>query len=353
MRRYIGAWRAALRPAGAQAAPDPFHLLSFDRLASLSDILDASYTAILDQLRPALDADLGDADEDVLAAFAVAFDRLSLALLMCMTGHSEEAILRSIERLAPVLEDNGQAGPARSYAFRHPGFADHLRLRLPQAGRDWDVRAAERLASIGDADPLVYDYNARYRWRHLLRGLDLVAALDRSASARAQLFATPIQSIILAQLQERDPISGARLLRDLAAHALAPEQEHVAGGWAAAISALRAAERILRHARALAPLKQRGWRVEADERAPAELIELERTLIALGDAYNTIARRMDIGAQQLARPVGVIGWTVVIWNAIARLPVTIYLLLILLVNGVVDQDLLGLLQNLGAIKIGR
>src|SRR5205085_9641869 len=56
------------------------------------------------------------------------------------------------------------------------GFAECVRANLPEGGRAADVRAATMLERATDDDSLLRDYSARYRWSHLLRGLDLAAA---------------------------------------------------------------------------------------------------------------------------------------------------------------------------------
>ena len=200
------------------------------------------------------------------------------------------------------------------YALYHRGFADYVRRQLPQGGRGWDVRAAQALDRAGDDDSLLRDYSANFRWSHLLRGLDLTAATDKSDQRLAigdsdgATLQSPISnlqslsSIAQVQAQVRDPVAQAQLLRGLAARALDPAQSRVNGSWAAALSSLRAAEHTLHHSRALVYNRRRGWRISAGEPISNELIELERTLVALGDAYRTIASRMDDGSQRPTRP---------------------------------------------------
>src|SRR6185503_814609 len=70
------------------------------------------------------------------------------------------------------------------YALYHRGFADYVRSTLPQGGRAADVRAATLLERSTDDDPLLRDYSARYRWSHLLRGLDLAAAAREASESK-------------------------------------------------------------------------------------------------------------------------------------------------------------------------
>jgi hypothetical protein len=184
VRRYVDAWRTVLPPNQAQPEVEKT-LLRFDngRLIAIDQALDASYAATLADLRHEIDARQDDADADVLAALAIAFAPLDLALLACFTGRDPDAIQESLDwRLKPVLEQrDASAGSASgqdtpTYALYHRGFADYVRGQLPQGGRAADVRAATMLDRATDDNPRVRDYSARYRWSHLLRGLDLAAA---------------------------------------------------------------------------------------------------------------------------------------------------------------------------------
>jgi hypothetical protein len=214
-----------------------------------------------------------------------------------------------------------------------------------------------------DDDPQLRDYIARYRWSHLLRGLDLAAAardasgamdasVDLSQPQASNLQSSlpslsPLNSIAEIKEQVRDPVAQAHLLRGLAARALDPAQSDASGSWTAALNCLRAAEQALRRSRALAHTRARGWRADVAGPVSNEIIELERTLIALGDAYITIARRMDGSDQRPSRPTGLFGWLHALWDGLARFPLTLYLLMVLLLQGVSEIHIPGALQNLG------
>jgi len=369
VRRYVDAWRKILPPNEPQPAVEKA-LLCFDngRLVAIDQALDATYAATLADLKHDIDAQDDDADSDVLAALAIAFAPLNLALLTCMTGRNPDDIQQSLDlRLTAVLEPNDAAGSPDAvqtqptYALYHRGFADYVRATLPQGGRAADVRAATLLERTTDDDPQLRDYSARYRWAHLLRGLDLAAAArDASESkdvatdnpATSALQApisnlTPLNSIAQIKEQVRDPITQAQLLRGLATRALDPTQSDATGSWTAALNCLRAAEHALRHSRALAHTRARGWRAAIGGPISNEIIELERTLIALGDAYATIARRMDGSDQRPDRPTGVFGWLHALVDALTRFPLTLYLLMVLLLQGVSEIHIPGALQNLG------
>ena len=356
VRRYADALHAALLPGDQQPQTDPAALLRFDS-GTLSSMLDSNYATTMAQLRPALNSNTSDADEDVLAALAIAYAPLNLALLTCLTRQPTETILQSLnQNLKSVTVQQGE-GDACTFAFYHRGFGEYIRNQLDRQGRGWDVRVAQALEQSPDDDPLLRDYNARYRWWHLLRGLDLVAAQgslsdeqqagdDRAGAAKSPS-AAQLDTITQIQSQVRDPVMQAQLLRGLAARALDPTKSNANGSWNAAISALKTAELSLRHSRALAYTRRRGWRTDTGGPVSDELIELERTLVALGDTYSTIARRMDAGGQLPARPTGIILWFHLIWDAAVRLPLTLYLLFILLIQGVGEIHIPGALQNLG------
>lgn len=349
VRRYADALRGALEPAAAQPGADPAALLRFDA-GTLAATLDSSYAAILQQLRRELAADPGTADEDVLAALAIACAPLNLALLACLTQHPPAAIEQALaQRLKPVVAQAGE-GDARAFALYHRGFAEHVRQQLAQQGRAWDVQAAQRLEHAASDDAALREYSARHRWAHLLRGLDLAAAARASAEepdAAAPAGAAPFDSIAQIQAQVHDPVMQAQLLRGLAARALDPAQSDATGSWAAAISCLKTAEAGLRRSRALLHSPRRGWHADAPSLAAPELIELERTLAAQGDAYSTIARRMNAGGKRPTRPAGIILWLYLAWDILARLPLTLYLLFVLLRHGVRELHIPGALQNLG------
>ncbi len=347
VRHYVDAWRAALAPAEGQPAVDPAALLRFEAGGSLDDALDATYAAIYERLDTALRANTGDADEDVLAALAIAFAPLHLPLLAHLSGRSLDDVSDALGRLAPVLAQHDGG----TYSLYHSGFADYIRRHLPQMGRARDVRAAQTLEHADMGDPLLREYRARFRWSHLLRGLDLAAAArDEGQPADATSQPSPpttYRTIAEVQAQVHDAVTQAQLLRELATRALDPNQADATGSWNAALSCLHAAERTLRRSRALLYTRQRAWTPDTAGSAPPELIELEHTLIALGDAYATIARRMDAGGQRPGQPAGPLGWPHAIWDATARLPLTLYLLLILWIQGVRELHIPGALQNLG------
>ncbi len=379
VRRYVDAWRKVLPPNDPQPEVEKA-LLRFDngRLMAIDQALDATYAATLVDLNRDIDAQQNDADTDVLAALAIAFAPLDLTLLACITGRRPDDIQQSLDRrLKPVLEPSGddlssdaapntgvvahQAKP--TYALYHRGFADYVRGNLPQSGRAADVRAATMLEGATDDDPLLRDYSARYRWSHLLRGLDLAAAArdaseskdsqgapDKSAASNLQApisDRSPLNSIAQIREQVRDPITQAQLLRGLATRALDPTQSDATGSWTAALNCLREAEHALRHSRALAHTRVRGWRANIGGPVSNEIIELERTLIALGDAYVTIARRMDGSDQRPNRPTGLFGRLHALTDALTRFPLTLYLLMVLLLQGVSEIHIPGALQNLG------
>lgn len=352
VRRYVDAWWALLRSGSAQPTVDPATLLRFDAGGSLADTLDTTYAAIAAQIRSVVDANAGDADEDVLAVLAVAFAPLTLPLLVRMMGRGTDVILDSLGRLAPVIE-RGMVGDEQTYALYHRGFADFVRRQLPLTGRTWDVRIAQVLELPDDGNARIRDYSANYRWSHLLRGLDLAEAA-RSAMPDQQSdvpdVAVPrdwFDGITQVQSQVRDAVTQSQLLRGLAARALDPAQSDAIGSWSAAINCLRVAERTLRRSRALVYLSDRRGRIRGFKTIPPELIELERTLIALGDVYATIARRMDAGGHRPSRPVGFTGRMHAFWDGIARFPLTLYLLLVLIFQGVRDLHIPGALENLG------
>src|SRR4029079_4601968 len=179
---------------------------------------------------------------------------------------------------------------------------------------------------------------------------DANAALDRPAASTLQSplsELSPLNSIAQISEQVRDPITQAQLLRGLATRALDPAQSDATGSWTAALNCLRAAEYALRHSRALAHTRARGWHADAGGPISNEIIELERTLIALGDAYITIARRMDGSEQRPNRPAGLFGRLHALFDALTRFPLTLYLMMVLLLQGVREIHIPGALQNLG------
>lgn len=353
VRRYAHALRAALEPDAQQPATDPSALLRFDS-GTLAGVLDGTYAATLEQVRRDMAAAPNDADADVLAALAIAFAPLNLALLACLTARAPAQIQAALnQHLKAVVTAQGD-GDACTYALYHRDFGAFVRRQLARQGRDLDVQAAQRLELSADDDAQVREYSARFRWAHLLRGLDLAdAARDLSdaqpeATAPRPPVAPQLDSAARIREQVHDLLVQAQLLRGLATRALDPSQSNATGSWSAALSCLRAAEYALRRSRALVYTRERGWRPDAGgTQAPAELIELERTLVALGDAYSTIARRMDAGADRPPRPAGLILWLHLIWDALVRLPLTLYLLFVLIRQGVRELHIPGALQNLG------
>src|SRR5262249_46934087 len=106
VRRYVDAWRAALPPNDPQPEVEKA-LLRFDngRLIAIDQALDATYAATLADLYRDINARQDDADADVLAALAIAFAPLDMALLACITGRRPEDIQQSLDqRLKPVLD---------------------------------------------------------------------------------------------------------------------------------------------------------------------------------------------------------------------------------------------------------
>jgi hypothetical protein len=349
VRRYVDAWRLALHPIAGQPAVDPAGLLKFDPL-SLAGVLDATYDAIYAQVRGAIDVQPADADDDVLGTLAIAFEPLTLQQLTVLSPWkgSQGALADSLNRLAAVLQVT--AGPAPTYALYHSGFAEYVRCKLPLMGRDRDMYAARVLEQLND-DQGVRRYAARHRWDHLLRSLDLSASiheLPAQGSLPASMDVPLDWRDGIARVRELAPdaMTQAQLLRLLAARALAPSEADTVGSWSAALNCLRAAEQALRSSRALERLDRRGWRFDGAG-APPEMIELEQTLLALGDAYRVIAQRLDVGGQQYDHSAADRSWAFRAWDALVRLPLSLYLLLVLLVQGVREIHIPGALQNLG------
>ncbi|HBY94463.1 MAG TPA: hypothetical protein DEP84_10965, partial [Chloroflexi bacterium] len=348
VRRYVDAWGSALATGSGAVAAEP--LLRFDAGDTLAGALDASYAAIAADLRQQLDANPNDADEDVLATLAIAFDSLSVRLLGRLAGRSEDEVADSLSRLAPVLKPSGAA----TCALYHRGFAEYVRRQLPSQGRLRDLRAAELLEQPDSGDPSERAYGARYRWAHLLRGLDLSTAAQPVPSEglggppEAARLADRLASITEVQTQVPDPLTQAQVLRWLAARALDPARADVPGSWAIALKYLEAAEGTLRRSRALVQLRQQGWRITEAGYIPPELLELERTLIARGDAYTTIARRMDAGGPQPGPDGRSISRLYNFLEAITRLPLMLYLLQVVLrLQPLREIEFPGTLENLG------
>ena len=380
VRQYVRAWMAALQTDAGQQRVDVelTNLVHFGVDGSLAEAMNLTYADIYRQLQRTLDENTADADEPVLAALAIAFSPLNLALLACITGKDKSAIGDSLKRLAPVLEPPSDGDEQqRTYAFYYQGFAEYIRLQLPLGGRDWDVQAAQALEQSDDDDPVLHDYSAHFRRPHLLRGLNLAAALggaapampDSSALAGAQLDGVIDQAQRLRALAVRtlaparsddveswlealnglkieDVVTQARLMRELATQALEPAQPDDTGSWMAALTCLKVAEQVLLSSRSLIHLRARPWLDAEPPQISPELIELERTYIALGDAYATIARRMDAGGRPPGGQ-GIVGWVQGMIDAVVRLPLKVYLVLVLILHGVRRLPIPGALQNLG------
>lgn len=353
VRRYVDAWGSALQPDAA--APGTAQaLLRFDGGDSLAGALDATYAAILTGLRRELDANPNDADEDVLATLAIAFAPLNLRLLSSLAARTEDEVADSLGRLAPVLKASSEDRDQATFALYHRGFAEYVRRRLPAEGRRRDVRASQVLEQSDADDALARDYSARHRWLHLLRGLDLGAAARAAPPAgqpiipRIAALAHTFNGVAEVQAQVPDALTQAQVLRWLAARALDPAQSDATGSWAAALDCLQAAERALRRTRALTQLKRQGWRIAEVGHVPAELIELERTLMAQGDAYATIAQRMDAGGRQLGQKEDRGSRLYNLLEAITRIPLVLYMVQVVLrLQRLREIEFPGILQNLG------
>src|SRR6266545_7806164 len=113
VRRYVDAWRATFQSDGGQRKIDPATtLLRFDD-GTLAATLDTTYAAIYAQVRRDMDAEKSDADENVLAALAIAFAPLDLALLTTLTRLPADAILQSLDgALKQVVRSQGDGDPS-------------------------------------------------------------------------------------------------------------------------------------------------------------------------------------------------------------------------------------------------
>ncbi len=349
VRRYVGAWRRALDPATGSTAAALEKLLTFDR-ESLDTALKASYEAIYEQIRPILEAEQGDADQEVVATLSLAFEPLPLKLLAHLaewTGSKEE-LLASLGRLAPVLDVDSSTSET-TYSFYHRGFTEYVRQLLDRRERDLQIA---RLLEQSSDDARLHSYATLYRWSHLLRGMNLALATreTQQASATPQGDQQPTLDWHKGTAQVAaiapDAVSRAQLLRLLAARALDPSESDVEGSWAAAIAFLKEAVQVLQRSRAILRLEKRKWRTEGQP-LPREATELEQSLIALGDAYRVIAQRMDIGGRQMDDWVAERRGLYLVWDSMVRLPLTLYLLLILLIQGVREIHIPGALENLG------
>ena len=346
VRRYVGSWRMALRPAVEQPPIDASTLLDVSN-SSLIQALQASYKAIYDQMRPALELVQGDADDEVLGTLALAYEPLSyeqIRLFSRWTGTSD-ALKDSLTRLAPVLTITGTPEQPR-IALYHSGFAEYVRQTLSTAGRTHDLDIAQVLEHSLES-PELNAYAIRHRWEHVLRGLQLVTRpMDAAAPTEAANLPNLNWRIGLERVREVAPdvISQAQLLRVLAEQALSPSEADVPGSWSAALGYLSAAEQLLSGSTAVKRALHRP--TQAADAAP-EVLELGRTLIALGDAYRIIAQRMDTGSRLFQASAGYRNPLFALWDGIVRLPLGLFLLVVLVVQGVREFYLPGTIQNLG------
>ena len=345
VRRYVDTLRAALDPAkGADLA----QLVDVDATPeSLTHALDIGYEHVLASAQETINSDLNDADSDIMAALAIAYGPLSVAVINRITGCAPKDISSTLGRIDQLLAAH-QPGDDR-YSFYHSGFADfYRRTRLGEQTRTWNLRAAQQLED-GDNDQSVREYAAHYRWRHLQRGLRLTWANNPSGSfAVAAISSTPSTAAALlptatVQAQVPQPVMQAQALRGLAAQALDTELANVAGSWSQALDYLRAAERTLRHSRALRIRSRQRYATSV----PPEQVELERTMTAIGDTYVTIGQRMDPHIPTRTRPTNVLQFASSLWDMFARLPLTLFLLVVLAFQGAREVRLNAALQSLG------
>lgn len=347
VRRYVGAWKVALNPTPDQPPVEPSTLLDLSK-DSLLPSLRANYAAIYAQIRKTLDLDQGDADDEVLGTLALAFEPLShsqIAQLSRWPG-TDADLKAAVARLAPVLMTTGTDEQPR-IALYHTGFAEYVRLSLATAGRDHDLHIAHVLENTLTL-PEMKTYAMRYRWEHVLRGLQLPTRAADTGLADAPLRLASLDwraGLEQVHALAPDARSQAQLLRLLAAQALSPAQSDIPGSWSAALGYLTAAERTLIGSAALKRYGNQSERL-SDEDSP-ELLELAHTLVALGDAYRTIAQRMDTGARLFQDSSGHRNIVFRLWDSIVRMPLAIFLLVVLVVQGVRDFYLPGAIQNLG------
>ncbi len=347
VRRYVGSWRMALRPTHDQPPVDASTLVNLSN-TSLIHALQASYTAIYAQMRQSLDVVQGDADDEVLGTLALAYEPLTYEQIRLFSrwAGSSDALRDSLSRLAPVLTITGTSEQTRM-ALYHSGFAEFVRQTLHTAGRDHDLDIAQVLEH-SLASPELNDYAIRHRWEHVLRGLQLLSPAPDPASL-AEPERPPILNwrVGLEHVREIAPdvIRQAKLLRVLAAQALSPAEADVPGSWSAALGYLIAAEKVLSESTAL-KRSQNQAALLSQEEAP-ELFELAYTLIALGDAYRTIAQRMDTGSRLFQASSGARNLLFRIWDGIVRMPLGLFLMVVLFFQGVRDIYLPGTTQNLG------
>ena len=340
VRRYIDALRGAFGP---NAANELATLVRVDQNPdSLAAALDANYAAVFASVFDRIQLNPTDADADVLAVLAIAYGSVSQPVIERLAARTSEEVADSLACVAPLLAP--VAADAPQYMFYHSGFAEYYRrVVLKQSVREWNTRAAQAL-NDSDPDPAVQQYSLNYRWKHLQRSLrlDWPQPNDAPTNAPQPERAAVLLGVAQVQTQVRQPVQQAQVLRSLALQALDPAMANVPGSWKQAIDYLRAAKQTLHRSRALRRNRRRfGTSV------PPELIEFERTLTALGDAYITIGQRMDPQIPARARPHGALQLIHGVWDAFARLPLTLFLLIVLVAQGVREVHIPGALQNLG------
>ena len=341
VRRYIDALRGALGP---NTANELATLVCVDQNPdSLAATLDANYAAVFASVFDRIQQNPSDADADVLAVLAIAYGPVSQPVIERLAACASKEVADSLTCVAPLLAPFDADAP--QYMFYHSGFAEYYRrVMLKQAVRDWNTRAALAL-NDSDPDPAVQKYSLDYRWKHLQRSLrlDWPQPSDTPAANRPQPEHTAVLlDVAQVQAQVRQPVQRAQVLRSLALQALDPAMANVPGSWKQAIDYLRAAKQTLQRSRAL-----RRNRRRYSTSVPPELIEFERTLTALGDAYIMIGQRMDPQIPARARPHGAFQLIHGVWDAFARLPLTLFLLIVLVAQGVREVHIPGALQNLG------
>ncbi|MBA3944217.1 MAG: CHAT domain-containing protein [Herpetosiphonaceae bacterium] len=340
-RRFVDTLHSALGSTGSPEGIDPATLLQHPE--QLDAALVSAYSDVLVQLHHNLDAVPDATDEAVLAGLAITFAPLSEHLLALLTGCAQTAVHTSLERLNSVLAPPSMTQPAL-YALYSRSFADYLRTTLPETGRVWDRGLAEVLEAQADnGDSEMSSYRAHYRWRHLQRGLQLgitTAPAGTAAGVRVVPLLTDLQQL---EDQVPDPLLRARVLRAQALALLDPGTMRP-NAWTTAVALLKSAEAGIMRARALAPLR-RGRRLYFTDRqrspqTEVALEELERTLLAQGDAYTIIAEQL-LGTDEM-RPIphgGPLRSLVVLWGMLLRLPALLYSAIPLLRSGLTLKDL--------------
>lgn len=324
--RYARAYTAALQTALTEAHGAQLDvLLAFSQHGSLTASLDESYATTLASVRDPLNPHV----EAVLLTLALVFDPLNRTTICYLTTLSIEQLAATLEQLAPVIrEAEGQI------ALFHPTFADYVRQGIADQGRARDLAIARTLETLTAGDAGLRAYANRYRRDHLLRATATPVLLQQTSDWRDTL----------AQVERAttDAVTRAQVLRTLAGRALDPSQVDVAGSWSAALEYLHEAETGLRQTRAL---RRRAALTSADASAP-EVIELERTLIARGDACASIAQRLDTG-QRIEVQRGFAQTIFALFGLLVRMPLALFLLVTLIRERVREIQFPGALQNLG------